>query len=102
LSIDVPADAKPGIYKGTLTISGNGYKASHPFSVEVLNHTLPEPKDWKFHLDLWQNPYSDARVNGVELWSEEHFAAMKPVYEMLAGAGQKVITATLIHDPWSS
>lgn len=102
LSIDIPTGAKPGIYKGTLTISGQGYKASHPFSVEVLNHTLPEPKDWKFHLDLWQNPYSDARVNGVELWSEEHFAAMKPVYEMLARAGQKVITATLIDDPWSA
>ena len=102
LSINIPSDAKPGIYQGTLTIKGENYKATHPFTIEVLNRTLPLPQNWTFHLDLWQNPYSDARVNGVELWSPEHFAAMKPVYEMLAGAGQKVITATLIEDPWSS
>ena len=23
--------------------------------VDVLNRTLPAPKDWAFHLDLWQN-----------------------------------------------
>ncbi len=102
LSVQIPEDAKPGIYQGSFTIKGQKYKASHPFAIEVLDHTLPAPKDWKFHLDLWQNPYSDARVNGVELWTDAHFAAMKPVYKMLAGAGQKVITATLINDPWSS
>ncbi|MEO6683983.1 MAG: glycoside hydrolase domain-containing protein, partial [Ginsengibacter sp.] len=102
LSVDVPADAKPGIYKGSLSINGDRYKANHAFTIEVVNHILPPAKDWTFHLDLWQNPYSDARVNGVPLWSPEHFKAMKPVYKMLAEAGQKVITATLIHDPWSS
>ncbi len=102
LSINIPADAKPGIYKGSLSVKADNYQATHPLTIEVLDRILPAPKDWKFHLDLWQNPYSDARVNGVELWSPEHFAAMKPVYQMLAGAGQKVITATLIDDPWSA
>lgn len=102
LSVDVPADAEPGIYKGTLKITGSQYTATHAFSIEVSDHILPDPRDWKFHLDLWQNPYSDARVNHVEPWSEAHFAAMRPNYEMLANAGQKVITTTLIEDPWKS
>ncbi|MEO6684001.1 MAG: hypothetical protein ABIN48_14350, partial [Ginsengibacter sp.] len=63
LSVDVPADAKPGIYKGSLSIKGDRYKANHAFTIVVVNHILPPAKDWTFHLDLWQNPYSDARVN---------------------------------------
>lgn len=102
LSIDVPVNTKPGLYKGFLSIKSNSYKTRHPFTIEVLNHSLPFAKDWKFHLDLWQNPYSDARVYGVKPWSPERFKIMRPNYEMLANAGQKVITVTLIHDPWSS
>ena len=45
--------------------------------VDVLNRTLPAPKDWAFHLDLWQNPYSVARYYQVPLWSKEHFDAMR-------------------------
>lgn len=101
LSINIPSDAKAGTYMGKLTISGDNYEQTLPFTVEVLNHNLPKPKDWTFHLDLWQNPYSVARIYDVEPWSEEHFAAMKPYMEMLANAGQKVITTTLIYDPWN-
>jgi len=41
-----------------------------------------------------------ARYHQVEPWSEEHMEAMRPVMTMLAQAGQKVITTTLIHKPW--
>ncbi|WP_270087815.1 DUF4091 domain-containing protein [Sphingobacterium sp. SYP-B4668] len=102
LSVDVPRHTPPGIYSGTLTIKAENYSRQHPFTITVLAHTLPEVQDWTFQLDLWQNPYSDARVYGVPLWSNEHFQAMRASYQMLRDAGQKVITTTLIHDPWSS
>lgn len=102
LQVDIPQDTEPGNYSGTLTIKSKRYTAAHAFSIEVLAHKLPPAKDWTFHLDLWQNPYSDARVHNVELWSDAHFAVMRDVYKMLADAGQKVITATLIDDPWQS
>src|SRR5690606_564940 len=41
------------------------------------------------------------RVEGLEVWSDAHFEAMKPVMQMLADAGQKVITTTLNKDPWN-
>src|SRR5690606_11396845 len=41
------------------------------------------------------------RVEGLEMWSEEHFEALKPQMQMLADIGQKVITATLNKDPWN-
>lgn len=101
LSIQVPRDAAVGIYKGSLTIKAANYKTTIPYSIEVLAHVLPETKDWEYHLDLWQNPYSIARQFQVELWSPEHFNIMKPHYERLRDAGQKNITVSIINDPWN-
>jgi hypothetical protein len=103
LSVDIPANTAEGIYKGSVKIveGENKQLSMLYYSVQVLNHTLPAPQQWKFHLDLWQNPYSIARVYGVEPWSKQHFELMRPYMKMLANAGQKAITTTLIQDPWN-
>ena len=101
LSVKVPADAAPGVYEGTLRVRGTGFKKSLPISIQVVDAVLPEPSEWKFHLDLWQNPYSVARYFNVPLWSEEHFSKMAPIMKILADAGQKVITTTIIDRPWN-
>lgn len=108
LSINIPADAAPGIYKGTLSVTiGNKGGASTkkitlPYTVKVLARTLPAAKEWDFHLDLWQNPYSSARYYNLEPFSEEHLKIITPAMEHLAQAGQKNITTTIIYDPWNS
>jgi hypothetical protein len=102
LSIRIPGDAVAGVYNGTIAVEGAGKELSLAYTVEVLNRTLPAPADWKFHLDLWQNPFSIARVHNVKEWTDEHMEAMKPYMQMLADAGQKVITTSIIHDPWNS
>lgn len=102
LNVWVPAEAKPGKYKGTLTVSGKNFEAMKlPFEIEVVNRTLPEPQKWAFHLDLWQNPYAVARYYQVPLWSKAHFDAMRPIMKMLANAGQRAITASIMHKPWA-
>ena len=102
LNVWVPADTRPGKYKGTLTVSGKNFEAMKlPFEIEVVNRTLPEPQKWAFHLDLWQNPYAVARYYQVPLWSKEHFDAMRPIMKMLANAGQRAITASIMHKPWA-
>ncbi|WP_419089203.1 glycoside hydrolase domain-containing protein [Phocaeicola plebeius] len=102
LNVWVPADACPGKYKGTLTVSGKNFEAMKlPFEIEVVNRTLPEPQKWAFHLDLWQNPYAVARYYQVPLWSKEHFDAMRPIMKMLANVGQRAITASIMHKPWA-
>ena len=100
LTIQVPQNAKPGIYKGAVELVAGGKKTRYGYLVKVLDRTLPLPKEWAFHLDLWQNPYAIARVHNVELWSDEHFEALRPYMLKLASAGQKAITATLIDRPW--
>ena len=101
VSINVPADAKPGRYAGTLTVRADGgVTLTFEMAVEVLPATLPPPRKWSFHLDLWQNPWAVARYHGVEPWSPEHWALLEPHTRMLADAGQKCITTTLIDQPW--
>ena len=102
ISIDVPSDAVAGNYTANLELFANGKKKqSFTLNLNVLDKTLPHYTDWSFHLDLWQNPYAVARTEGVEPWSEAHWEALKPAMQMLANAGQKVITATLNKRPWN-
>lgn len=102
LDIRVPQDAAPGKYTGKVSVSFDGTTLSLPISVNVSKRVLPEPKDWAFHLDLWQNPYAVARYFNVPLWSKEHFDYMRPLMETYAQAGGKVITASIIQHPWNS
>lgn len=102
VSCQVPTDAVPGTYSGTLTIkAGKRNVAKLPLNIKVIDRTLPAPKDWAFHLDLWQNPFAEARYYNTPLWSDAHLEAMRPSMEMLAAAGQKVITASIMHKPWN-
>lgn len=102
MTVSVPSDARPGKYSGKLTITSSNAKArSLNVELTVADHVLPPARDWAFHLDLWQNPYSVARYGNVPLWSEAHFEAMRPVMRMLAEAGQKSVTATIMSRPWN-
>lgn len=100
LSIRIPANTEPGNYTGTITVTAN-----KPITLEVIltvkNHLLPEPARWTYSLDLWQHPAAIARVHDVALWGPAHYEYMRPYYTMLANAGQKYITTSIIHEPWN-
>ena len=102
VSCQVPTDAVAGTYSGTLQIkAGKRIVAKLPLHIKVMDCILAAPQNWKFHLDLWQNPFAEARYYGTPLWSDAHLDAMRPSMEMLAAAGQKVITASIMHKPWN-
>lgn len=85
-----------------MTVSGENFADVRlPMKINVQKRTLPDPAQWVFHLDLWQNPYAVARYYNVPLWSRQHFDIMKPLMQQLANAGQKVITASVMHHPWA-
>ncbi len=89
LSVKIAPSVKAGNYK------------FGDVSLRVVNRTLPEPKDWNFYLDLWQHPWAVARTAKAKPFSSAHYAAMKPLWEMLAAAGQKVLTITMLDLPWN-
>lgn len=104
IQIAVPREAAAGAYTGTITIENDGNAEVAPLTInlEVADRVLPPATDWDYHLDLWQNPFAESRMYEVENWSPEHFEAMEPSMQLLAGAGQKIITTSIIHDPWNS
>lgn len=102
VTVDVPTDARPGVYKGAVTaVAQGGSKVTVPVEMEVVSRALPAPSAWTVHLDLWQHPEAVARWHGVKSWSDEHFALMRPIMKRLADAGQKSITCSLIDEAWN-
>ena len=103
VSVKVPREnIIKGMYRGTITVKEDGKVLKElPLVVNVKNRVLPAPKDWAFHLDLWQNPYAVSRYYNVEPFSEEHFDLMRPIMKRYADAGGKVITASIMHKPWN-
>ncbi len=103
LTFSIPYDVAAGNYRGKAIIHAlNQSPQEFEIELEVVDQQLPPPSEWLYHLDLWQHPSAVARVHGLELWSEAHFEKMRPLMQMLADAGQKVITATLNKDPWNN
>ena len=88
VEVTVPADAESGVY------------ACGMMNIRVIDRDLPPAKEWKYYLDLWQHPWAIARIAGVKPFSKAHYAAMRPVYELLATAGQKTVTVSLLEQPW--
>jgi len=102
ITVSIPESAKAGEYKGKLIVSAKNQK-DQQFEIElnIQDKILPPASKWAYHLDLWQNPSALARIKNLKPWSDEHFEALKPQMQMLANAGQKVITATVNKDPWN-
>ncbi|PRD56612.1 hypothetical protein C5749_05085 [Sphingobacterium gobiense] len=102
VTLRIPEDAKPGNYTAKVHVKAAGIKTQElDVSLNVIDQVLPKPSEWTYHLDQWQHPSAVARVEGLEMWSDEHFEALKPQMQMLADVGQKVITTTLNKDPWN-
>lgn len=102
MTIHLPSAFAPGVYHTTIAVkAGEKNIASLQLEVELMERKLPSPGEWKFHLDLWQNPFAIARIHHTELWSKEHFDAMRPYMKLYADAGGKVITTSIMHRPWN-
>lgn len=102
ISVRVPQQVKAGKYTGTVTVKdGDKVLSELKLAVNVKNRTLPASTEWAFHLDLWQNPYAEARYYIVDPFSKEHFDRMRPDMQNYVDAGGKVITASIMHKPWN-
>lgn len=120
IGVDIPRDAKPGVYRGQITVKMNDTSLAFPFAIKVLPVVVPEVKDWTFDVNFWMHPqatahyYAGCQCHGQDeakwkhencaelMWSDRHLALYKPTLELLRNAGQKTITVNLVKDPWRS
>src|SRR6185369_15584159 len=86
LSLDIPADAEPGAYTGSVQVQSSREQVILAVTIHVQPQTLPAPQNWKFRLDLWQNPWGVASYFQVEPWSEEHKLLLRKHLKLYADA----------------
>ena len=101
LAIDIPTNASPDDYTGTVQVQSSREQITLQLHLQVQPLSLPAPRDWRFRLDLWQNPWVVSSYFQVEPWSEEHKALLKKHLKLYAEAGGKYITTYTVHSPWS-
>ncbi len=101
LSIDIPASALPGIYKGTIDVKSERQTVVLNLQLKIQNQVLPKAHEWAFRLDLWQNPYIVSTYYGVKPWSADHLALLKKHLKLYADAGGKFITANVVPSVWA-
>ncbi|GEM_PF-247972 len=99
VSIDIPSEIDEGIYNAHFELLHTSQSITFELELEVLPLELPQRTDWAFHLDLWQFPQRGITIYNqqhpgslVDLWSDQHFEMIESSYQLLADAGQKVIT----------
>jgi hypothetical protein len=101
VTYEIPRNSKPGKYYGTIEIHSVKNKIDLKVTVTVRKQVLPDPHEWKFRLDLWQNPWIIAWYYNIEPWSDEHKALLKKHLRLYADAGGKYITTYAVHSPWA-
>ncbi len=103
VTLALPREASPGVYQGTLELETASHGSlAFEVRVEVLPAVLPEPADWSFYLNIWQDPSGVARAHRVAVWSEEHWQLLEAYAVNLAAHGLKSIMASIVYDPWKS
>ena len=105
LTLEVPRDAEPGLYTLTLDVLEGTTETSMAqltLHINIQDKTLPLPSEQAFHLDFWQQPYSVSRYENVGRWGNRHFELLRPYMELLARAGQSVVSAILFYEPWGN
>ncbi|MBM7564293.1 DUF4091 domain-containing protein [Paenibacillus sacheonensis] len=107
IEAELGADAEPGVYYPEIRVYGHRMFEDETLirtlkvELQVLDVALPDPKDYRFYLDLWQHNSNIARKYDVELWSDAHFAILENYVSSLAAIGQKAITVIVSEIPWS-
>ena len=103
LTIKIPQKAAVGNYTGKLELSATpGERANFEMKIEVLPAVLPEPRDWEFYINIWQDPSGVAGAHEVEHWSDEHWRLLEKYAENFVAHGMDVITTSIVYDPWGS
>jgi Glycoside hydrolase 123, catalytic domain/Glycoside hydrolase 123 N-terminal domain len=103
ITVAVPAGAAPGKYEGTFTASAApGGSVEFEVALEVLPAVLSPAPDWKFYLNIWQDPAGAGRAHGVEPWSEQHWGLLEKYAANFAAHGMKSIMTSIVEEPWHS
>jgi hypothetical protein len=98
VSVDVPAEAVPGEYRGKLTVSVDSvHSLDVPIELEVYGYVLPDARTFGTFVDMAQSPDSVALHYRVSMWSPEHMKLLDRTFSYLGKLGVKTLYVPLVH-----
>ena len=97
VTVNVPADARPGAYEGTLKLTiADAALADVPVKLTVHDYRLSDPNDVTTCVDFVQSPETVAMYYEVPLWSEKHFEIMGKSLSLIGKAGNRSVNLYLV------
>lgn len=97
IRVHVPTAAPAGEYAGTLTVSADaGTPVAVPVVLSVADWRMPDPKDYRTYVGIYQSPTSLALHYGMKEWSEEHWRAVEQSFALLGRVGNKLINVPIL------
>jgi len=90
--IAVPRDTPAGDYRGEAVVSVTGSDpVKVPLELSVADWVVPDPKDYRTYVGVYQSPTSLAMQYNVKEWSEDHWKLMEKSFALLARAGNRLV-----------
>ena len=97
VKLHVPADAAAGEYRGALRLSAEGAEeVGVPVHLHVSEASLPEPRQFRSYVGMYQSPTSLAMQYKVPEWSEKHWRLMDASFAMLGQVGNKLVNILVV------
>ena len=98
LTLNVPPEAAPGIYKGSVRVECPGTEAvAVPVEAEIHGWRVPDSQDFQTVSALEQSPFGVAKQYGAALWSDEHFRLLEASFRELSRVGNDWLFIPVIH-----
>lgn len=96
ITVYVPKDAAIGKYHGTLTVSCDGLPGAEvPIELDVVGWALPDARDFRTTLGLYQSPETISVYYKAPMWSEKHLNLLESSWRLLAYLGNNFVTIPL-------
>jgi len=98
ITVQVPREAKPGTYTGSVTVSATGEKpVTVPLELRIVsNWACPNPNQFTTYVGILESPDSVALKYNVLLWSEAHWKLLDRTFALLGQLGNREIYIPLI------
>jgi hypothetical protein len=97
VTVEVPKDASPGLYRGAVTVRAKGLNETVlPVLCHVYGWTLPDPIDYRVRQLNIFSPYSLALHYKVPYWSDKHLKLIEKSFKLMAAINARRVDIDLV------
>jgi hypothetical protein len=81
-----------------VSVSAGGRNFKLPVELYVADWKVPDPKNYRTYMGIYQSPTSLAMHYKVDFWSEEHWKLIEKSLELLGRVGNKMVNIPVVDE----